>query len=129
MENAPKTIVITHSFLHGFWFIFCIYFLSRSILAYCKKRRKEMFRIVKSFNHLLYAVKENIGKNEPTKRTSLLIIKIYNFYNYFTRKLREFDFSKDSQDLFCLRNIKSAVRDVLHAKIGRCMEPVVIWNI
>ena len=75
---------------------------------------------------MLYAVKENIGKNEPTKRTSLLIIKIYNFYNYFTRKLREFDFSKDSQDLFCLRNIKSAVRDVLHAKIGRCMEPVVI---
>ena len=76
-----------------------------------------MFRILKPFNHLLYAVKENIGKNEPTNRTSLLIIKKYNFYNFFTRKLREFDFSKDSQDQFCLRNIQSAARDVLLAKL------------
>ena len=28
-------------------------------------------------------------------------------YNYFTGKLREFYFTKGSQDQFCLQNIKS----------------------
>ena len=38
-------------------------------------------------------------------------------YNYFTGKLREFYFTKGSQDQFCLQNIQSAARDVLWTKL------------
>ena len=40
----------------------------------------------------------------------------YNIYNYFTEKLKEFYFTKSSQDKICIENIQSAARDVLQAK-------------
>ena len=44
--------------------------------------------------------------------TGLIII-----YNYFTGKLREFYFTKGSQDQFCLQNNQSEARDVLKTNL------------
>ena len=45
------------------------------------------------------------------------IKQITIIYNYFTGKLREFYFTKGSQDQFCLQNIWSAERDFLLTKL------------
>ena len=47
----------------------------------------------------------------------VLLISFIIIYNYLTRKLREFYFTKGSQDQFCLPNIQSARRDIFYAKL------------
>ena len=48
-------------------------------------------------------------------------LQLYGFviiiYNYFTGKLREFYFTKGSQDQFCLQNIQSTARDVFYTTL------------
>ena len=47
-----------------------------------------------------------------TKRLIMLLI-----YNCFKGKLREFCFTKGSQDQFCLENIQSAARHVVQTNL------------